>query len=194
MGDDSLDYGRGEERVLVARLRSGDISAFTALVSYHIRRLTSFATWLLGSADSAEDCVQGVLVHLWDHRASIDPDRPLRPYLIRAVQNQVLRERRAEGVREKYRRAQRQLASERTVGGNPEDAILTGAMVQDAMAQLSERRQLALRLWLEMGLTDPEIAETLGISLQAADRLIRRALSDVRDLLLVSKNQGDTRT
>jgi RNA polymerase sigma-70 factor (ECF subfamily) len=183
----SSEVVRTRERLLIEQVRNGDGRAFAELVSQHISRLTRFARYLLGSDDTAEDCVQSVFVHLWEHRQRLDPDRPLRPYLLRAVQNRVISERRAEGVRGKYRDAQLLTASEHTAVPNPEDAILTGAMIQNAIQQLPERRQLALRLWLSEGLTDPEIADVLGISLQATDRLIRRALADVRDILVVSK-------
>jgi len=177
---------RAEERELLIRLRDGDVSAFETIIAAHLNRLTRFATYLLGAADAAEDCVQTVLVHLWEHRTTLDVERPLRPYLLRAVQNRVASERRAQGVRERYRDSA--IGADRTSVQNPEDAILTGAMVQTALSQLSERRQLALRLRLEEGLTDLEVGGVLGISAQATDRLIRRALADLKDLLLgVSK-------
>jgi RNA polymerase sigma-70 factor (ECF subfamily) len=184
------DESRARERALIERVRNDDGDAFAMLVTEHLPRLTRFATYLLGSADAAEDCVQMVFVHLWKRRHELDVDRPLRPYLLRAVQNRSLNEHRAETVRMKYRNRIQVHAAAGTLATNvpsPEEQILTEAMVQAALAQLPERRQLALRLRLEEGLTDHEVADTLGISLMATDRLIRRALANLRDILLVSK-------
>jgi RNA polymerase sigma-70 factor (ECF subfamily) len=183
--DDVRARERAKERELVTRFREGDVQAFATLVAAHMSRLTRFATYLLGSPDAAEDCVQGVLVDLWDHRDRVEVGRPLRPYLLRAIQNRVHNERRAETVRTKYQRTE----TAANVGHvpNPEEAILTSAMVQDALRQLPDRRQLALRLRLEQGLNDLEISEFLQISLPATDRLLRRALAELRDILVVSK-------
>lgn len=185
-----LTRARTEERALILRVRDGDTQAFAKLVQQHMNRVTRLAYHLVGSHDVAEDVAQTVFVQLWDHRDRLDPDRPLRPYLLRAVHNRALDERKAEGVRARYRVQVQGEALAGSIGAavpSPESGVLTTTTVQAALRRLSERRRLALRLWFEESLTHEEIAAVLGVSLQATDRLIRRALAEIREILLVSK-------
>lgn len=177
------------ERALLARLVQGDSEAFAALVDRHLNRVTKFAVYLTGSDDMAEDIAQAVFIQLWERRATVDPNRPLRPYLLRAAHNRVIDEQRAGAVRQKYHeyvRASAIAGSIRAAVPSPESGILATATVHEAIRHLSERRQLALRLWFEEEMTAAEIADTLSISPTAADRLVRRALAELRQILLVS--------
>jgi len=187
--DSARADGRARERALLIRVRDGDADAFRAVVEQHIDRVTRLAVYLIGAPDVAEDVTQYVFVQVWEHRRTLDPDRPLRPYLLRAVHNRAANERKADAVRARYRQtvhAEALAGAIRTTVPSPEGSVLTSALVQQALDRLQERRQLALRLWFEQELTPPEIAEVLGISPQAADRLMRRALADLRDILAAS--------
>jgi RNA polymerase sigma factor (sigma-70 family) len=188
--NDERAAARAEERGLVLRVRASDAEAFALLVRRHLDAVTRMATYLVGSADAAEDVAQRVLVQLWEHRVTLDPERPLTPYLRRSVRNCALNDRKAHTVRAQYReRIQGEIAAGTIPAStpSPEETVLTVATVQAALHQLPHRRQLALRLWFEEELTYSEIADILETSVQATDRLLRRALADLREMLLVSK-------
>ena len=176
----------GQETQLVARLRDGDSDALRTIIAHYANRLSKFAFYIVGSRDTAEDVVQYVFIHLWDRRESLDSNSRLKSYLFRAVQNRSLNELARETTRASY---QRDVLEESEAGivpvmvTNPEDAILTRAVVQSAIEQLSERRRLAIRLRMEEEMSHAEIGEVLEISAMAAQRLVARAIMDLRAIL-----------
>lgn len=174
-----------EDRRLVRRIRDGDEDAFSTLVESHIGGMTQFASSMLRSEDAADDIVQNVFVWIWSNRNGLNIKGRLKPYLFRAVRNRVLDLRKAESVRESHR-----VEVENTHGqgayygqsfnSNPEESVITAETVRIAISKLSERRQLAIRLRLNEGLSYGEIAEILEISEENAARLVTRALTDLR--------------
>ncbi len=61
--------------------------------------------------------------------------------------------------------------------------MLTTSTVQAAMLQLSERHQVALRLRIHDEMTHAEIGEILEISPETAQRLVSRAVANLRKIL-----------
>lgn len=174
------------ERDLLTRVRVGDPQAFATLVEQYLEQVTRVAYYIVGSRDAADDVAQIVFVQIWEQRAVLDPARPIKPYLLRAVRNRALDERKADAVRSRHRLQAIAEATAGTVAAvvpSPEGAVLSAATVQAAVARLSERRQLALRLRLEEQLTHAEIGHILDIAPAAAERLVARALQEVREIL-----------
>ncbi len=174
-----------EERFLVARLREGDPDAFATLVTLYVDTLTRMAFYATGSRDTADDVVQRVFVELWERRATLDPNR-LRPYLLRAVRNRAIDEGNAALVRSRHRATTQAEASAGSVLAatpSPEEDILNDVTVQAAIARLSPRRRLAVRLRLQEEMSHAEIAEVLEISVVAAKRLVARGIVELRQLL-----------
>ena len=176
------------ERALAVRIQQGDSHAFALLVDRYLDRLTRFAMAMVDSRDAAEDVVQHVFVWLWESRATLDPARPFKPYLYRAVRNRVLNERDATHVRARY---QTLVTSEISSGArpsavaSPEGAILSAEELEYALHQLPERRAAAVRLRYEAQLSYEEIGDAVGISTQAATQLVLRGVEQLRILLRV---------
>ena len=193
--NDSAEIDAGEkdtvshvELSLLEGVRSGDTDAFAKLVELHIDTLTQVAFYLSHSRDTADDIVQNIFIALWENRSRIDPDRSLKPYLLRSVRNRALDEHKSDQIRTRYRDIQIAEISSGVRSAqvpSPEGTVLDKATIQQALYHLPQRRRLALQLYLIDDLSESEIAEVLGASPQAADRLIRRALSDLRSLLKI---------
>lgn len=184
--DAARQEARDWERARVERLRQGDTAAFTDVMEAYVPRLIQFARHIVGAHDVAEDVVQNVFIGVWEHRAALDAERPLKPYLYTAVRNRALKEVRATMVRDQYRTSVQNASTngERVPGvPSPEGAILTATTIEAALAQLSESRRIALRLRLEEEMSHAEIAEVLGVSPMAAQRTVARAIADLRAIL-----------
>lgn len=182
---DRLDE-REQDQALVARVRQGDPDAIAILMRQYAGRLVRFASYMVGSRDTAEDIVQQVFVKLWERRAMLDSDVRVKSYLFRAVRNRVLDEQGSETVRSRYRTI---IQGEVIAGiipamvSSPEEGVLTNATIQAALNRLPERRRLALKLRLEQQMTHAEIADILGVSVVAAKRFVARAVGDLRKIL-----------
>jgi len=174
-----------DDIALVRRIRDDDTAALATLMERYVASLTRFAYGIVRSRDLADDVVQSVFIHVWERRALLDPSRPVKSYLYRAVQNHAFNVRKADRVRDRYRTFVSDAARAGTVPSSvpsPESEILTTADVRAAIEQLPERRQIALQLRLE-GLTHVEIGDVLGLSPMAAQSLVSRALADLRAAL-----------
>lgn len=172
-----------DESLLVARVRDGDSRAFATVVEAYLQGVQRFAYTIIGSIDRADDVAQTAFIHLWEHRASLDCARPLKPYLFRMTRNLALNERRDHAVHARYHeQLQADMAAGvmSTVVHSFEGRVLNAATMAAALRQLSERRRLAIQLRFDSQLTHAEIGEVLQISTRAAENLVFHALEDLR--------------
>ena len=111
----TTDVGRGhrnnrlapkrsaDERALVARFAAGDHDAVAELYTRYSRPLYTVAMSVLRDSERARDCVQESFVKAWQAAATIDPTRPISPWLYAIARRTAIdilrRESRAPGKR-----------------------------------------------------------------------------------------------
>jgi RNA polymerase sigma-70 factor (ECF subfamily) len=184
----ALDVREGE---WIEGIRRGDVSAFEAMVRAYGPRLARFAVGLLGSREDAEDIAQDVLWRVWEGRGAWRPTVSLRAYLFTAVRNRALNLLQRDRIRARYYQEATQQAaahdselytipSPAAVLEEEEERIALAAALRQAFAGLTERQQSAVRLRYEHGLTFPEVAAALAVSLSAAEKIVARALRALR--------------
>jgi RNA polymerase sigma-70 factor (ECF subfamily) len=171
-------------------IRRGDPSALEAVVRTYAPRLVQFAFGFVRDREDAEDIVQDVLWRIWDGRDHWQAPESLRAYLIAAVRNRALnvvgrrqtRERHAYLVRDSA-------AADPDLGLAPNPAELFAAAeiradtvlaLRRAFLGLTARQQTAVRLRYEDGLSYPELAVALGVTLSGAEQLVARAIRALR--------------
>lgn len=146
-------------------------------VAYVLRRFGSS----LGAAD-AEDVVAEVIIRF--HRledAGRPPDR-LRPAFFQSVRNAALDLLRYRGVRPTA--PLEAAAGEAAEAPGPEGRAESHENVvrlREAMARMRPNYREAIVLRFGLGLTVPEIAERVGISLPAAKKLVLRSTAQIRE-------------
>lgn len=171
---------------LAVRLRDGDESALVHLVDTHFERVVTFVAYMLGSYDAAQDVAQDVFVRLWERRDTLDPARGIAAFLFTLARNAALNDIKYRQVRKRYQdrlRAEASLLPDAGSVPSREEEILSVATVQLALRQLSDRRELAVRLRVEEQLGYDEIAQVLEVSPAAAERLVQRGLEELRKIL-----------
>jgi RNA polymerase sigma-70 factor (sigma-E family) len=147
------------------------------LYAVHRLSLVRLAVLLVGDQASAEDVVQDAFTAVWRRRHSLDDGMNAMPYLRKSVVNQarsVLRRRR---VAQAFRpdRARQVSSAEDTVLLSLEHRELLNALRLLAPRQ---REVVVLRYWA--GLSEAEIAETMGISKGAVKSMSHRSLAALR--------------
>jgi RNA polymerase sigma-70 factor, ECF subfamily len=173
-----------DERDAVLRCRSGDRNAFRLIVERYGDLLFGTAHMMVGDRDLAEDQVQEALVSAWKRIDSFDVDRPLRPWLLRVLVNQILQHRRRKllGVIPLGEEVTRVPSLD--IG--PDLAVekrLTRDALRDALADLppDEYRVIVLRYYAEIPLH--EIAEVLEIPQGTVKSRLHRARGRLREHL-----------
>ncbi|MBM4189004.1 MAG: RNA polymerase sigma-70 factor [Gemmatimonadetes bacterium] len=168
----------------VDRLRAGDRDAFEIVFRAYYPKLADYANGLVRSRDAAEDVVQEVFVALWTQRDRLTSPDNLVGYLYRAVRNRSLNQIRHRRMVTDWQA--RQAAEDPAVAPAADretENTETGVAVKAAVAKLSPRCREVFELSRDRGLTYPEIAATLGISIKTVETLMGRALKSIRERL-----------
>jgi RNA polymerase sigma-70 factor (ECF subfamily) len=179
-----MTQGGPNLRDQVERLRAGDRDAFEAVFRAYYARLAEYANGLVRSRDAAEDVVQEVFVALWTQRDRLTTPDNLVGYLYRSVRNRSLNQirHRRMVVDWQARQAAEEAPSAPAADRETENAEILEA-VRQAVRTLSPRCREVFELSRDRGLTYPEIAATLGISIKTVETLMGRALKGVRERL-----------
>ncbi len=150
------------DSALVARALAGDRAAFGVLVERYAASVRRVARAVLGDPDDADDAAQdGMLAALVKLR-QYDPSRPFGPWLMRVVANAATDRRRRRRVR------QTEQLDAGLVGGGVTPDVETdrralGRRLREALAQLPERRRLAVVLFDVEGYSHAEIGRILRL-------------------------------
>jgi RNA polymerase sigma-70 factor (ECF subfamily) len=187
------DSTAARDRAWVAAVRTGDAAAFEAMFRAYKNDLVAFAESLVGSREVAQEIVQEIFLRIWQQRELWDFPGPLNTYLFRAARNGAIsrlrhdriqvrfRERMASGVvgtRIDYLHGSRPQAADERV----RVADLTAA-VEAALKDLPDRCREVFCLSRYNQLSNAEVAEVLGISVNTVEVHMTRALGFLRKRL-----------
>ncbi len=139
----------------------------------------------LHDSDHAHDVVQETFIRIWDHRASLDPDRPILAYALRITDNLIRDAARRRSVRERHQSDVPQ--PNRSEGDDPEQALEV-LMLQEQIGSiisedLPERCRSVFILSRFEGKSAGEIAALLGLSVKTVENQIGHALKVLRKRL-----------
>lgn len=186
MGEEVAAMGRAEEveagaarapdvadALLLARFAAGDAQAAKALIDRHAGRVLAVATRVLNDAAEAEDVAQDAMMRVW----RIAPDWEERgvkfsTWLHRVALNLCydrLRKRRGVDLDEAPEQADPTPSVEARM-----TAAETRSELDQALSELPERQRAAIVLRHFEEQSNPEIAEALGVSVEAVESLLAR--------------------
>jgi RNA polymerase sigma factor (sigma-70 family) len=176
-----FDWNVVGDAELVGAAAAGDRAAFAEIYDRYANRLYDFCIGIVGDRDAA-DCVQEAFYHAAVDLPKLrDPDK-LRPWLYAIARHQTFRTLRAR---------QRETASD-DLPDEPDSAVgpdalaarnELAALVTQAEGGLSLRDREVLDLAYRHGLTNAEIAETLGVSGASAKKMVQRLRDTVAQSL-----------
>jgi len=188
---------------LMLQVRDGDAAAFTELVLRYQNRLLTVLEHLVGSREQAEDLAQDVFVRVFKARQRYEPEAKFSTWLFTIANNvasNALRSRsrrREVGVPEGNGADSAPLALDQLAkaasGFMPTRALdkaEQAEMVRHAVAALSERQRMALLLAKFEGMSYQDIAQTMGLSVQAVKSLLSRARVNLKEILTPYVERG----
>jgi len=171
-----------DEKALVAGIAFGREEALRTLLDRHLPGLTALARRMLRDEAEAEDVAQEAFLRLWRSGASLEVGPGgVRPWLRRVVSNLCIDRLRAN-VRETVVEEVPEQAEEASQLHHLEEKEL-GARVDMALKRLPDRQRLALTLFHYEGLSQSEVAATMGISDEAVESLLARARRTLKTML-----------
>ena len=178
-------------------------AAFEELVLRYQPRLLNVIAHIVGSRDQAEDIVQEVFLRVYRARKTYKPAAKFSTWIFTIANNVA-----ANTIKSTARRREVKLdpAAGSPTGANPLESIVmvssgqipaqridkleTREIVRLAVETLESRQRMAVLLSKFEGMGYSEIAEVMGVSIQAVKSLLFRARNNLRDILEPYLNHG----
>lgn len=176
------------DRELVQQVTQGNQQAVAALYERYATPAFSLALRVVGDRESAEEIVQEAFLRVWNHAHSFDPQRGrFASWLLSIIHNLAVNElRRRRSRPQAAPGTDEMLVNLHETAPGPEDAAWAAdrrATIRAALTQLPHAQRQAIELAFFRGLTQMEIAATLGHPLGTVKTRIRLGLQKLNHLL-----------
>lgn len=179
---------------LLERVARGDSGAVREILDSYGGLVYSLARRFTRNEQEAEDAAQEIFLDVWRSAGRYDPSLGAEVTFLATIARRRLIDRARKSGRE---------APRATLAVEPEHrgTSLENERVerfddiqraQDAIASLSPEQQKVLRLSIYQGLSHERIAEATGLPLGTVKTHTRRGLIRLRELLGVSKSNGES--
>lgn len=174
IGDDPLHF-----RDPAPPHSADDSAAWDTFVHAWKDRVYALSLRFLGDRSAASDATQEIFLTLWRRRDHYDRTRPLKPWLYRVAMNTLRAERRRDRNR---RKREREVAviDRGKCEGDPLEEEERRRIVGNQLASLPDESRALLLLHYQHGLSQREIAETLGLRRSTVGDRLNRALETMR--------------
>jgi RNA polymerase sigma-70 factor (ECF subfamily) len=160
--------------VLLAAASAGDDLAYRRFLEEAAVRLRSFAARRLGGDAELEDVVQECLIAIHEKRGTLDPRRPVGPWLYAIARYKI-----ADSWRRRRRRpvpaALPEIAVEAETGAARDTAML--------LDRLPEAQAEAIRLTKLEGMTTSEAGARVGIGTSALKLRVHRGMARLKHMV-----------
>ena len=173
----------------MTRAAAGDRAAFGVLVERYAGVARRVARAVLGNPEDADDAAQDAMLSALVKLDQYDPRRPFGPWLLRIVSNAATDRRRRRTVR----RVEPLDPGLAAGGPRPDTAAerrALGERLRQALAELPERRRVAVVLFDVEGYSHAEIAAVLGIPEGTVRSEVFHARRRLRALLVDWKEEA----
>lgn len=173
---------------LLARIATGDETAFGALYDRFSPGLYSFILKMVHDEKEAEDVLQEGFLHIWRRASTYDPERS-SPFTWAVM---ILRNKAIDRLRVRMRQERTVEKVVTELGSIPETGEAAGGeaerrdestRIRSALTQIPADQKQALELAFFGGLTHEQIAQQLDTPLGTIKARIRRGLLKLRDFL-----------
>ena len=158
---------------------------FEQVVTHHYKPMLSYGTKLTKDTDFVKDCIQDVLLNIWQKRQTLTEVKSPRFYLLRSLRNQILKEtnkhkwlKQAEEVDDGYT-LEVEFAIEQHIIAQ-ETTTENQLKIKALLAKISKRQREAIYLRFYQDLEYTEIAEIMSVTTHSVVNLIYEAVKQLR--------------
>jgi RNA polymerase sigma-70 factor (ECF subfamily) len=173
-----------KDRILIEKVKTGDLVAFEQLFSKYYNELCGYAYQYFSDRDTVEDIVQNLFYKLWQKRERLEIRSSFRAYLYRAVYNntlQVLKEKNSLQPIESQDGSYEVILSEEIFDTVESKEI--HMIIERTLNSMPERVRKIFELNRFEGLRYREIADHLSISIKTVEANMGKALKIFRKSL-----------
>ncbi len=168
-----------EDAALVRAVLAGELSAFDALMKRYQRRAVAVAYRLLSNRDDAMEVTQDAFLKAFDKLKTLSKPERFGPWMLRIVSNLALNRRRSRALRQMAPLEQASPGDDEGRGeinrpdrreDGPEQVARgheTKVLIERALSELPETQRQALVLFSIEKMPQKDVAEILGLSVEA---------------------------
>lgn len=179
-----MEPKKDEDKILMRKLKEDDEKAFRAIYLKYHQELFTVAMKYLRSENLAEDAVHDIFVKLWDSRETLEKSGSLSGFLFTAIKNHVL-----NMVNAQKRKLQKEveLKQEKSRDEHSSDHKINVTEFQEvykeAIDKLPSARRKVYELRIKEGLTNEEVADYQGISINTVKSQFYKASKFIREYI-----------
>jgi RNA polymerase sigma-70 factor (family 1) len=167
------DFKKDEIQLLI----NGDRFLFEKIFHTYHRAVYAIALRYLKDSAMAQDVVQEVFTKLWNHRASLNPDQPLKGYLFTIAKNHIL-----NTIRNNAKAKERILDyfNDRPVNLMEDSSSDLQESIYRAIQLLPKKRRIIFKLKHFKGLDNQAVAAKMHLSVNTVKVQYTKALKFLR--------------
>ncbi|MNS33705.1 RNA polymerase sigma factor CnrH [compost metagenome] len=162
------------------------MAAYERIYTLHINSLYEYGSRFGKDEEIVKDCIQDLFVKIWTNRNSLTDVISIRNYLFTSLRGQLFnrleREKKIiydDNIEDNYD-FEMVFPTENRLIAIEKDKRLTGKMAA-ALDKLSPRQKESIYLRFYEGLSYPELAQVMNISVKSSYKLIAKALDSLKE-------------
>lgn len=190
--DDSDNWSECNDKELWQALQKGNRRAFSELFSRFYPRLFRYGISLVSDREAVKDGIQELFLSLWKHRKELGDAESVEFYLLFSFRRALFKEKKQLSNREKrnWKYSEDLLKYEISIENqiiHIETIEKRQEVYQKALKALSEQQRESLRLRIEYGLDNREIAKVMDVSEKRVRNLIYETTRKLREWISFSE-------
>ena len=181
--DDQLRSISMNEYVLWKEFKTGNLAAYALIYRKYFFVLYNYGRKLSDDQDLIKDCIQDLFIKIWDNRENLTDTTSIKYYLYTSLKRKLLDHLRSPHLRNKVDETLAEFEMLQLEDGDEEISHWQKEKVLKALDKLSKHQQKLLHMKYYKNLSNKEISQELGITIQSVYNAVFKALQSIRKKL-----------
>ncbi|QHT66543.1 sigma-70 family RNA polymerase sigma factor [Rhodocytophaga rosea] len=173
-----------QELILWRDFKNGDMAAYATIYKKYFLVLYQYGKKISNDPEVVKDTIQDLFIKLWNNRENLKETTSIKYYLLTSLKRKLIDSLRSPQAR--FEAHTESLEQDLFVIGEPEEEILSKKEdVLKALNRLSTHQQKLVQLKFYKNLSNHEIAQEMGITIQSVYNSVFKTLKSLRNQLSI---------
>jgi RNA polymerase sigma factor (sigma-70 family) len=181
--EDQLRSISMNEYILWKDFKTGNLAAYALIYRKYFFVLYNYGKKLSDDQELIKDCIQDLFIKIWDNRENLTDTTSIKYYLYTSLKRKLLDNLRSPHLKNKVDEALGEFEMLQLEDGDEDVSHWQKEKVLKALDKLSKQQQKLLHLKYYKNLSNKEISQELGITIQSVYNAVFKALQSIRKKL-----------